>query len=77
MVYGVPYRNVLHNFMGVVRMRQQWCPGRFFSTGSSLGTRLISIIYIKKIPSNPTRVFSVIVLLKSKLNRRKLLHEGN
>ena len=31
-------------FMGVVRMRQQWCPGHFFSTGSTgsgLGTRLI------------------------------------
>ena len=27
-------------YMGVVRMCQQWCPGRFFSTGSGLGTRL-------------------------------------
>ena len=27
--------------MGVVRMHQQWCPGRLLSTGSGLGTRLL------------------------------------
>ena len=36
--------------MGVVRMRQQWCPGRFFSTRSGLGTRLLYTIHIFTTP---------------------------
>ena len=29
-------------FMGMRRMRQQWFPGRFFSPGNGLGTRLLT-----------------------------------